>query len=81
MKHPNLLSVNDYKTINHALSTATPLFLTRRLLTYSILVEVTKTGKDEHIWHQPSVIRVTQTFPNMTTFQHFCSVDEMRSHI
>lgn len=82
MKHPNLLSANDYKAIDHALSTSKPLVLTRTLLTYSIIVEVVKTGEDEPVWHQSAIIRVTQNFSNMTTYyQHFRSVDEMKKHI
>ena len=79
MKTPNLISSNDYRRIERALSSLTPDEFFHILGNYTIKVSVEPTGKAANVWNQPFMITVFQDTGRVSSIQHFRSVEEMKT--
>lgn len=78
MKTPNLISANDYKRIDYALSTMTPDEFFHTLGNYSIKVSVLPSGKAINVWHQPFIISVFQDNGRVSSLQHYANTTDMK---
>lgn len=75
----SLLSKNDCKALQMALSKKEKIVLEREYGGYSITVE-TVPVKNKSVWGQDMILRVRTKEKNMTTVQNFESVEAMKKH-
>ena len=81
MRHPNLLSANDYKRIQTALDNQKGDYFSVRFGDYAIAISVVPIGKAESVWNQPYIITVEQSYPNVYARKNCKNIDDLRAYL